>query len=205
MNNIIENKSQPTAKGTHIITVSECTSDYAQKILALIDENVKKWREAMKERKGVAIITALHEEYRHLMHLLENKHKVQEIYVENITTTVGRAALIDRLVGTNTYSGNVNYCALGTSSTAPAVGQTTLVTETYRKALTSGTPSSNVGYLETFFTPTEVTGSLEEYGYFIDGTGTANTGQLFNRFTQSVTKTNTQSLNVLSTITLNDA
>ncbi len=136
---------------------------------------------------------------------LEEKFKVRESIIENITTTVGRSVLAQRLSGTTTYTGTVNYTALGTSSTAPAVSDTQLGTETYRKALSSGTYSNNIAYLETFFTSTEVTGSFEEYGMFIDGTGSANSGQLFNRFTESNSKSNVETLNVQSHVTLSDA
>jgi len=205
-----EHNSGAGAKGIHILTISKCTSDFALKVLGAIDANIKKWQSVIysvgrySQAEKDKMIFELHEEYRWLMGQLEHKHKTAELVVENVTTTVGRAALITRLVGTNTYTGNVTHCALGSSATAPAEGDTTLQTETYRKALTSGTPSSNVGILETFFAPGEGTGTLEEYGYFIDGSGAADSGQLFNRFTQTVIKAATESLNVQSTVTLSD-
>ena len=41
----------------------------------------------------------------------------------------------------------INYTALGTGSTAVANGDTTLDTETYRKATASSTNSNNIGYI----------------------------------------------------------
>jgi hypothetical protein len=85
------------------------------------------------------------------------------------------------------------------------VGNTQLGTEVYRKALSSGTYLNNVAYIETFFTAAEVTGTFEEYGMFIDGTGAANSGQLFNRFTSTNIKSATETMNVQSIVTFNDA
>lgn len=130
---------------------------------------------------------------------------VRQRCVENITCTAGRSVLMQRLSGTTTYTGIVNYGTLGSSSTAAAIGQTTLGTEVYRKALSSGTYASNVAYLENFYTTTETSGTYEEYGFVIDGTASANTGQQFNRFTTTTVKSVTESMNVQSTITCNDA
>lgn len=200
------NKETPTAKGTHIITTCDMRDKRAQRLERLLEE-VRIKREALL-KMGLATTEKLQELWLEYHWYLEQLHKrfiVNQIVVENITTTVGRSVLAQRLAGITTYTGIVNYGALGTSNAAPAVGNTTLGTETYRKALSSGTYSSNIAYLENFYTASEVTGTFEEYGFFIDGNGSANTGQLFNRFTSTVIKSATESLNVQSTITLNDA
>jgi len=155
--------------------------------------------------KWQGIIQSIGSEASELIAELNERFQKREILVENITTTVGRAAIASRLAGASTYTGMVNYTALGSSSTAAAVGDTTLGTEVYRKALSSGTAISNVAYLETFFNATETSGTYQEYGMFIDGTSTANSGQMFNRFTQAITKSASETLNVRSVITLNDA
>lgn len=151
------------------------------------------------------MLDALWQEYRSYVEELERRFKTRELIVENITTTVGRSALAQRLGGDTTYTAIVNYTALGTDNTAPVVGDATLGTETYRKALSSGTDLNNVAYLETFFTASEVSGTFEEYGMFIDGTGTVDTGQLFNRFTATNAKAVTETMNVQSIVTFNDA
>jgi len=144
-------------------------------------------------------------EYRHFLRKLHNLCRVDETVVENITTTVGRTVNARRLSGNTTYTGIVNYTALGNDNTAAAVGDATLGNETYRKALSSGTFLANVAYLETFFTAAEVAGTFEEYGMFIDGGAGADTGQLFNRFTETKVKTAAQTLNVQSIVTFADA
>jgi len=203
----LENKhGDAKVKGVHIMTLCDARSEAAQKLEAEIELNTRKraflismggaTRETLKE---------LWEEYRWLIERLHRLFKVEELIIENITTTVGRSVLAARLGGDTTYTGIVNYTALGNGATAPVVGDATLDNETYRKALSSGTDASNVAYLETFFTATETSGTYEEYGMFIDGTGTVDTGQLFNRFTSTVTKSVTETLNVQSIITIADA
>lgn len=193
-------------KGTHIISICDVSSERA-KLLERMIEDVRLKRERLIAA-GHGTREALHNlwlEYNVYLAELHKKFLVRQLTIENLTVTVGRSVLMQRLSGTVTYTGIVNYGALGTSATAPVIGNTQLGTETYRKALSSGTFSTNVAYLENFYTATEVSGTFEEYGFFIDGTGAANSGQLFNRFVTTTVKSNTESLNVQSIITLNSA
>jgi len=202
----IQTESGTKAKGTHILELCKCETAEAFGLQELL-EGVRMKREAAI-KAGVAtreLLKNLYDEYKFYLAMLHKKYKTQELIIENVTTTVGRAVLAQRLGGDTTYTGTVNYTALGDDNTAAAVGDATLGNETYRKAISSGTDSNNIAYLETFFTASEVTGTFEEYGMFIDGTGTADTGQLFNRFTSSITKSGTETLNVQSIITFNDA
>lgn len=198
-------------KGIHTISVCDSTSEKARRIIRDIQELIEKRTVAIKigrERMTQGLIDLLHtlaKDYRLAMIKLESIALRNQVVVENITTTVGRSVFMQRLAGTTTYTGTVNYTALGSSATAPAVGNTTLGTEVYRKAISSATYASNIAYLETFFTAAETSGTYEEYGNFIDGTGSANTGQMFNRFIQTITKSVTETLNVQSTISANDA
>jgi len=193
------------AKGLHILTLCDIRKGNSEKIQEQINDNIARrsllvqLKEATREKQK-----ELWEEYRWLISLL-HKYKTQEFIVENITTTVGRSVLAQRLGGDITYSGIVNYTALGDDNTAPVVGDATLGNETSRKALSSGTDAANVAYLETFFTAAEAVDTHEEYGMYIDGAAGADTGQLFNRFIQSVTKSNVETLNVQSIVTFADA
>jgi len=198
-------KEDVNTKGTHIITLCDIRNEKAQECERRLEECHLKRGIAM--RAGTATkecLKRLWDEYRFYIEQL-HKFKTQEFIVENITTTVGRSVLAQRLGGDNTYTANVNYTALGSDNTAPNVADATLGTEVYRKALSSGTDANNIAYLETFYTATEDTGTYEEYGMFIDGGAGADTGQLFNRFTQTITKSNVETLNVQSIITFNDA
>ena len=200
------NNETGKVKGVHIFSICKATDDLAISLQQEI-ELVRKWRE-MAIKTGNAtekVLRSLWEQYQFLIHELHKRFLVRQIIVENITTTAGRSVLAQRLAGTNTYTANITHTALGSSATAAAIGNTQLGTEVYRKALSSGTSSSNVAYIETFYTAAETSGTYEEYGNFIDGTGAANSGQLFNRFTQTITKSVTETLNVQSQITINDA
>lgn len=202
----MDNKELPKVKGEHIISICRITSKDARWYERKLNEIGLKRQELF--RLGLATrkkLKDLHEEYRYFIEYLHKIYLVRQVYVENVTTTVGRAVLAQRLGGDTTYTGTVNYGALGTDNSAPAVGDTTLGTETYRKALSSGTDSNNIAYLENFYTAAEVSGTFEEFGFFVDGSAGADTGQLFNRFTTSVTKSATESLNVASTVTIADA
>lgn len=193
-----------SVRGQHVLTISDMRNGAAMDLERKIIRNIAMRQEVIKRKRITAkILRDLWAEYNRLVQELIYRFGSRVVYAENLTTDVGRSALMARLSGTTTYTGTVNYGALGTSSTSPVVGNTTLGAETYRKALSSGTFLSNVAYLENFYTTTEVTGTFQEYGFFIDGTGSANTGQLWNRFTSTVVKSNVETLNVQSTITCN--
>lgn len=201
------NKEASGVKGLHIFSICDARTETAQRLSDLI-ENVRMKRMALThEFKGnlpAMLMKELWDEYNYYIQQLHKRYLVNQIAVENITTTVGRAALADRIAGVNTYSGNINYTGLGTDTTVETISDTTLGNETYRKAFTAGTSASNVAYVETFFTQTEVSGTFEEYAHFIDGTAATDSGQMFNRFTESVTKTTSETLNIQSTITFNN-
>lgn len=195
-------------KGAHFITLADISSDKAKKIERIIISNIQRRIETIK-RSFVnpinnKILHNLWEEYRYFIDYLNRFFKTQEFLLHNITTTIGRNVLARRLSGNTTYTGIVNYTALGTNNTAPAITDTQLGTETYRKALSSGTYSNNIAYLETFYTAAEVSGTFEEYGMFIDGNAAANSGQIFNRFIQTITKSVVETMNVQSTVTFSD-
>mgnify|MGYP006863458655 CR=1 FL=1 len=114
---------------------------------------------------------------------------------QNLITTVGRTVLARLLSGDATYSGEINYGALGTSSTAVANSDTTLGTEVYRKIASSQTYSDNISYVDFYYTATETTGTYEEFGNFIDGTASVDTGQLWSHIvTGGWVKSGTESL-----------
>jgi len=114
----------------------------------------------------------------------------------NLITTVGRNVLARLLAGDATYSGQVNYGALGSSSTTPSNTDTQLGTEVYRKLFASHTTDgNNVVYIDFFYAATDTNGTYQEFGNVIDGTASANTGQLFSHIlTGGWTKTSLQSL-----------
>lgn len=224
---LLKKDAQVRVKGVHIISHCRVETERAHKMQSFLDSfsvgRIEIMRETDKEAALATLDNASFEEiisirkqgemllgrhwarYREALNDFLKLFLVRQRCVENITCTAGRSVLMQRLSGTTTYTGIVNYGTLGSSSTAPSVAQTQLGTEVYRKALSSGTYAANVAYLENFYTTTETTGTYEEYGFVIDGTGSANTGQMFNRFTTTTVKSGTESMNVQSTITCNDA
>ena len=99
----------------------------------------------------------------------------------NVICNIGLEAVCKRLASIDTYTCNINYCALGTGTpVTAAVGDTTLDTESYRNATASGTASANVAYITAYYTETECNGTYYEFGNFIEGTGAADSGQLWS-------------------------
>jgi len=95
-----------------------------------------------------------------------NNEVVQE--TENLVVTAGKNWVADRMNDANTV---MTHMAVGTSSTAAAAGQTTLVSESARGALTSTTVTANaIAYVETFAAGT-ATAALTEAGIFDASSG----------------------------------
>jgi len=143
----------------------------------------------------------LSEEFNYYLKEFRRMCFLREATYENIIPTVGRSALAARSANDLTYTNVINYGALGSSGTTPTNSDITLGTETYRKATSSQTNASNIAYISNFYTATETTGTYAEAGWFIDGTASADTGQLFSHFLISVTKSNVETLTVESTFT----
>lgn len=114
----------------------------------------------------------------------------------NIVVTSGRNVLARRLAGNTTYTGAINYGALGTQASPSIVnGATQLGVESYRKLASSLSYSANVAYADFFYAAADCNGTYTEFGNFIDGGAGANTGQLFSYIaTGGWTKSAVQSL-----------
>lgn len=201
----IENKNGAGLKGTHVISLCKIESEKARALEVQLEVVRLKRSAAMKlGQLTEAMAQALHDEYKYYLNLLHRYFLQDQRLVNNVTVNEGRSVIAQRLGGVTTYTGIVNYGALGSDNTAAAVTDTELNTEVYRKALSSGTYSGQTVYLENFYTATETSGTFEEYGFFIDGTASVDSGQMINRFVSSVTKSTLQSLNVASTIVISD-
>lgn len=118
--------------------------------------------------------------------------------VKNLVVTTGKNLIASRLVGT--ASNVISHMAVGTGTTAPAAGDTTLVTELTRVAISSGTASGNVATYVATFAPGVGTGSINECGLFNASTA----GTLLARSTSViVTKGALDTLALTWTITIN--
>ncbi len=188
MDKKIGEKSTGKIHGLHRIIICEPANAAAKAIEAMLGRARMPWGE-----------------YKYLLAELRKNCFRREFVVENIIPTAGRAVIARWIVGDDTYLADTgtNYGSLGTSATAPTNGDTQLTAETYRKATSSGTSASNISYLSNFYTAAEVSGTFEEAGWHIVGTGAANSGQLLSHFlTGAISKAVTETLTVESTLTI---
>jgi hypothetical protein len=108
---------------------------------------------------------------------------VQSMTRKNLVVDAGLAILANRLADATPDSDClVTYVAVGTGTDAPAAGNTTLQTETKRKAVASRANSGGIAAISTVFAAGEVpTSTLKEVGLFVGGTIAADSGTLFAR------------------------
>ncbi len=122
----------------------------------------------------------------------------------NLIPTVGRTMIANNLTSASPDDAmRVNYAAVGSGVTAPANGDTTLETETFRNTIASQTNASNVAYFTMFIGATEDTGTYREAGLFSNGGAGADTGVLLSRVAINITKSGTETLTIDWTITIN--
>jgi hypothetical protein len=89
--------------------------------------------------------------------------------IDNLVVTVGKEFIASRIVGT--AASVMSHMAVGTDSTTPVAGDTTLGAEVARVALTSGTASGAVATFVATFGAGTGTGALAEAGIFNAGAG----------------------------------
>lgn len=98
---------------------------------------------------------------------------------ENLVVTAGKEWVADRMNNANTV---MTYMAIGTGTTAAAAGNTTLVTELDRNALSSTTVTgADVAYVATWAAG-DGTGAITEAGIF----NAASAGDMLARTVFSV-------------------
>lgn len=97
----------------------------------------------------------------------------------NVICNAGLARVTGGLANDLTLA-NINYMALGTGAPTPAVGDIKLATESYRNATASATHSGGICYATAYYTQTEVTGTFTEFGNFIEGSASADSGYIWS-------------------------
>jgi hypothetical protein len=139
-----------------------------------------------------------------------NKLRKQGIILDykakhNIIVTAGRNVLARRLAGNTTYTGAINYGVLGTQAgPTPTNASTQLGNEVFRKLAASQSYDTNIAFVDFVYTAADTNGTYTEFGNVIDGTGAANSGQLFSYIaTGGWVKTAFQSLFVSCQYTIN--
>lgn len=123
--------------------------------------------------------------------------KLKEIQIyKNLVTTAGKESIASGLQGnTENNQGIITYTAVGTGTNAPALGDTDLQTELFRKLVSVRSVSNNRAVFQTFFTTSEANGVLREAGLFgDDASGTPGSGTLFCRAAINRTKTSNDTL-----------
>ncbi len=107
----------------------------------------------------------------------------------NIALNTGRTVVLNFLSNAGGYTG-INYFAVGTGLVSVASTDTTLVTEVFRKAITTVSISGQTVTFTTTFATTEGNYSYTEAGLFGNGaTGTVGSGTLFTHASYVYTKT----------------
>lgn len=106
----------------------------------------------------------------------------------NVVCFVGIESVFQQLADEIVTPPVISHAALGTGTTAPAAGDTTLETETFRNTSPITTAESNVLYADAVFEQAEVSGTFREFGFFINGTGDPDTGILWNHVAVNWTK-----------------
>ena len=121
-----------------------------------------------------------------------------EVEVPNLVVTVGKNFIASRMIGV--VDDVMSHMAIGTGTTAPAGGDTTLETEAGRVSLTSATrTNNNIAYVATF-PPGTGTGAITEAGIFND----ASSGTLLCRTTfAEINKAAADTLGITWTVTVN--
>ncbi len=134
--------------------------------------------------------------------IVKENVKTKEVVIRelhNISCTVGAESLAARMVGAE--RGQVTYFAVGTGTVSganvPTIGDTKLHTELFRKQISVRSSSGATASFRIFFNTSEANGSITEIGLFGDAaSATADSGVLFARAAESITKTSSETLTI---------
>lgn len=142
--------------------------------------------------------------YAKLIAELHELCEVRQVQYQNLVVTSGRSIFARLLLADTTYTGAINYGALGTGATAAAAGDTTLGTEVFRKIYATRTRSGAQATVDFYYSKGDTNGTYTEFGCFIDGTASTDSGQLFNRvLTGGWTKSSIEAMTVTVQIDVN--
>ena len=96
---------------------------------------------------------------------------------------------------------DISHTAVGTGTTAEIVSDTKLDTESDRLAPTSQRRQGNQIIIRTFFSNANLPATVEEVGWFMNGSGSADSGELLVRALTTFVK-GSQDLNVVLQLTV---
>jgi len=124
----------------------------------------------------------------------------------NAIHNVGLNMVRDLLEG-DIADGEIKYLAVGDSSAAIDVTDTTLTNETSRKQVTTKTAgATGILVTETYLAPADAVGAIEELGWFagVDADADKDHGIMISRVLYSRVKTNLESIMVKRTDTISE-
>ena len=129
---------------------------------------------------------------------------------DNLVTLAGKYAVAKRMANTNDSTLHFSYFALGSSTTAPTVNDLTLGTEIFRKFKTTSSHGQNASTvwmrveteIDTAEGPNGGEYDIEEIGLFIEGTTDPDSGLLFSRILETISKTDENTLTLEYTLTI---
>jgi len=150
------------------------------------------------------LLKGLIDKKEYLSKLILGKIK-SETVKHNIIANVGLNVIARLLANDTTYSGYINYAGLGTGTTTAVVGDTELETEFFRNAQFSASFLNEKALLTAFFDSGETEGTFKEFGNFIDGSASADSGILFSRINVNWTKNLIDTMTVSQEYTLTNA
>ena len=97
---------------------------------------------------------------------------------------------------------DVSHAAIGTGTGAESTADIKLTTESFRQAPTSQKRQANQMIIRTFIANADLPATTEEIGWFMNGTGTTDSGELLVRHLLTFVK-GTSDLNITLQMTLN--
>jgi hypothetical protein len=132
-----------------------------------------------------------------LVHDAATGDLLDTITTKNLIVTTGLQQLIDLAKGDSTAT--ISYGAVGTSATAAAAGQTSLLAEVFRGAITASNRSGVIWTITMYLSSTQANGNtLTEFGEFT----AAALGVMFARITHTaIVKTSSITVTYLHTVT----
>lgn len=137
---------------------------------------------------------------------LESRGEIKTKVFKNQVVLSGRSIFARLLVGDVTYSGEINYGALGDTATAVTDGDTGLANELVRKQVALSARTNDSITFDFFYSKADGADTYEEFGCFIDGTETLDSGQLYNRvLTGGWVKSATEAMTVSIQFDINSA
>lgn len=130
--------------------------------------------------------------------------EIKKELFDNMVVDAGKEAIAQRLQGeTLNNKGIITYCALGTGNTAPAGTDVGLQSEIHRKQISVRSYVGKIATFSTFFTASEVVGTLLEAGLFgDDANALSGSGTLFCRTLINRVKTSNDTLTLVWSVTI---